>query len=130
MHALTAGSRLLGCVLIALALQPAAWAGDCQALQQQRDQLAARAMQAEVARVHALRQQLCPQQEALATADTSSGLDYGAYIRCRQQAEAQLQASQPVLYTNRHGFPLFTPEGARLAREADALAVQQQRDCN
>ncbi|MEB3302381.1 MAG: hypothetical protein VKN56_10490 [Cyanobacteriota bacterium] len=110
----------------------AAWARDCQAQQQQRDQLAARSMQAEVARLHALRQTLCPQQEALATSGATEGrpaLDYGAYIRCRQQAESELQASQPVLYENRQGFTFFTPEGARMAREADALTVQQQRDC-
>jgi hypothetical protein len=124
--------RVLLPVALVFCVPVAAWGRDCQALAQQRDQVAGRAMKAEVARLHALRQTLCPQQEALATSDATEarpGLDYGSYIRCRQQAESELQASQPVLYTNRQGFTFFTPEGARMAREADALSTQLQRDC-
>ena len=115
------------------------WAVDCQQLQEQRDQLARRAMAAEVTLVHAERQRLCPQLEALATADgkttdstagASAELDYGAYIRCRERAEAQLLKSRPVLYRNTRGFPFLTPDGARLAREADALIRELQKSCS
>ena len=115
------------------------WAVDCGELQEQRDQLARRAMAAEVALVHAERQRLCPQLEALATADSkdtdstagaSAELDYGAYIRCREQAERQLTATRPVLYRNSAGFPFLTPDGARLARQADALIKARQVSCS
>ena len=115
------------------------WAVDCQQLQEQRDQLARRAMAAEVALVHSERQKLCPQLEALATADgkttestagASAELDYGAYIRCREQAELQLTATRPVLYRNSSGFPFLTPDGARLARQADALINALQASCS
>ena len=114
------------------------WALDCSPLQEQRDQVARRAMAAEVALVHAERQKLCPQLEALATAEPnatdasaalSAPLDYGAYIRCREQAETQLLQSRPVLYRNTSGFPFLTPEGARLARQADALLRELQANC-
>lgn len=115
------------------------WAVDCGQLQDQRDQLARRAMAAEVALVHAQRQTLCPQLEALATADGKTNesnaglpgqLDYGAYIRCREQAETQLMATHPVLYKNSSGFPFLTPDGARLARQADALIKAQPANCS
>jgi hypothetical protein len=60
----------------------------------------------------------------------ASQLDYGAYIRCREQAEMQLRASRPVLYTNHSGFPFLTPDGARLARQADALLKARQSGCS
>jgi hypothetical protein len=115
------------------------WAVDCQQLQEQRDQLARRAMAAEVALVHAERQRLCPQLEALATADPKATdasaalpaqLDYGAYIRCRERAEAQLLKSRPVLYRNTSGFPFLTSDGARQAREADSLIRELQTSCS
>jgi hypothetical protein len=115
------------------------WAVDCRQLQEQRDQLARRAMAAEVALVHAQRQKLCPQLEALATAvskttestaGASAELDYGAYIRCREQAEMQLTATRPVLYKNSSGFPFLTPDGARLARQADAQIKELQASCS
>jgi hypothetical protein len=137
--------RMYTCVRWALALPLAfvavtpSWAVDCGQLQEQRDQLARRAMAAEVALVHAQRQRVCPQLEALATADgktneSSAGLpvqlDYGAYIRCRQLAEMQLTATRPVLYRTSAGFPFLTPDGARLARQADALIKALQVNCS
>jgi hypothetical protein len=130
--------RLALATLLFVGISGPTWALDCQQLQEQRDQLARRAIAAEVALVHAERQRLCPQLEALATPDSkatdstagaSAELDYGAYIGCRQHAEAQLLQSRPVLYKNTAGFPLLTVEGARLAREADALIMQLQASC-
>lgn len=124
---------------LAFGLGAPSWAVTCLQLHEQRDQLARRAMAAEVALVHAERQRLCPQLEALATADrkatdstgdASAELDYGAYIRCREQAEMQLTATRPVLYRNSSGFPLLTPDGARLARQADALIKAWQASCS
>jgi len=117
---------------------PVGAADPCRALKEQRDQLARQAMQAEIALLHALRQRLCPQQEALATeahagaADQAIGasqLDYSAYISCRQQAEAQLQGSRSVLHRNLAGFTFYTAEGARLARQADGFQTQLDRQC-
>ena len=119
-------------LVLVLILQPAAKALDCRALTEQRDQRVRRAMQEEVVVLHELRLKLCPHQEASATAEGSASentLDYGAYIRCRQQAEVQLQNTKPVLYTNPSGFRWFTPQGARLAREADALLREMQQHC-
>jgi len=65
------------------------WAVHCGQLQEQRHQLARRAMAAEVALVHAERQRVCPQLEALATTDGKTNdssaespeqLNYGATI--------------------------------------------------
>ena len=131
--------RLALAMLLFISISGPTWAVDCQQLQEQRDQLARRAMAAEVALVHAERQRLCPQLEALATADgkttestagASAELDYGAYIRCRERAEAQLLKSRPVLYRNTRGFPFLTPDGARLAREADSLIRELQTSCS
>lgn len=47
---------------------PAGAAEACRALKEQRDQLARQAMQSEIALLHGIRQRLCPQQEALASA--------------------------------------------------------------
>ena len=137
--------RMYTCVRWALALPLAfgcvdpSWAVDCRQLHEQRDQLARRAMAAEVVLVHAQRQKVCPQLEALASADGKTNdssaespgqLDYGAYIRCREQAERQLTATHPVLYRNSAGFPFLTPDGARLARQADALIKALQASCS
>jgi hypothetical protein len=108
-------------------------ASDCETLRNQRDQLAAKALQAEMSLVLSIRRRLCPQVEALAeqaNANTGSNstsgevLDYGAYIRCRQQAEVQLRRTRSVLYRNRQAFSFYTPAGARLARETDELTGQ------
>ena len=130
--------RLALATLLFISIGAPTWAVNCQQLQEQRDQLARRAMAAEVALVHSERQKLCPQLEALATADgttestagASAELDYGAYIRCREQAEMQLTATRPVLYRNSSGFPFLTPDGARLARQADALINALQASCS
>jgi hypothetical protein len=110
----------------------AAWAGpDCAALQQQQQALLQRAHQAEVQLVQAERRRICPQQEALAEqlqagslgSHAEAQLNFGAYSSCRQQAEVALQRRRPVLYRNARGLPHYTPEGARLAREAAALSA-------
>ena len=114
-----------------LAVAPLAAAEDCRSLREQRDQLASQAMQAEIVLLHALRQRLCPQQEAEATqANAQAPLDYGTYIRCRERAEAQLQRSRPVLHRNRLGFTYYTADGARSAQQADALQVSIDRLCS
>ncbi len=134
-----ASVRWLVMLPLAVGFGAPSWAVHCQQLQEQRDQLARRAMGAEVALVHAERQRLCPQLEALATADLKASdasaalprqLDYGAYIRCREQAEMQLTATRPVLYRNSSGFPFLTPDGARLAHQADALIKELQASCS
>lgn len=109
----------------------------CQALRAQRDQVAREAMEAEIALVHSVRQRLCAQEETLAeqanaqAAQPSTGphLNYKAYIHCRQRAEALLQRSRPVLYRNRLGFIFYTPAGASLARQSDALWQRQRDTC-
>jgi len=113
----------------------------CPALREQRDQFATRAMRAEIALVQTIRRRLCPREEALAeqahasgtaTGDTSTQaapLDFGAYIRCRQQAEGLLGRTHPVLYTNRQQFVFYSAEGARLARAADGLLPQLNAAC-
>ncbi|MEY4359040.1 MAG: hypothetical protein RLZZ631_526 [Cyanobacteriota bacterium] len=111
---------LIGSVSVAGLAAPAADV-TCRVLKEQRDLLARQAFEAEIAVLHRLRLQICPRQE---TADQSE-LDYGAYVRCRHQAEAQLERSRPVLYRNSLGFTYYTPAGARLARQADALIQQQ-----
>jgi hypothetical protein len=127
----------LAAVLLLQAQSPAWSAADCRPLLEQRDRLAGAAMQAEIALLHGIRQRLCPRQEAIAVeanalaASQAGGaqLDYTAYIRCREQAEAELQRSRPVLYRNRRGFTFYTQTGADLAREADGLQEQGERAC-
>jgi hypothetical protein len=103
-------------------------APDCLALKGQRDQLARRAMTAEITLLHAFRQRLCP--KALASGTTArEPFNYETYIRCREQAELQLQRSRPVLYLNVRGFTYYTPEGSRLAREADGVKELVERTC-
>jgi hypothetical protein len=130
------GLQLIGLVATAL-LAPALAATECRALRDRRDQLSRAAMQAEIDLVQATRRQLCPAQELLAEqADADDGepradteLDFSAYIRCRQQAEARLQRTRPILYRNQRGFLYYTSEGARLATAADALREQIERSC-
>ena len=110
---------LISSVSVAGWMAPAA-AVDCRVMKEQRDLLAREAFEAEVAVLRRLRLQICPRQE---TADQSE-LDYGAYVRCRHQAEAQLERTRPVLYRNSLGFTYYTPAGARLARQADALMTE------
>lgn len=130
------GLRLIGLLATAL-LAPALAATECRALRDRRDELSRAAMQAEIDLVQATRRQLCPRQELLAEqANAEDGapgggteLDFSAYIRCRQQAEAQLRRSRPILYRNQRGFPYYTTEGARLATAADALREPIERSC-
>lgn len=121
-----------------LLVLPARAATPCQALKEQRDQVARDAMQAEIALVHSVRLRLCPQEETLAEQanalaagpSTAPQLNYGAYIRCRQRAEALLQRSRPVLYRNLLGFSFYTPAGAALARQSDALQQRLRNTCS
>jgi hypothetical protein len=139
----TRASSLLAALVL---ISAPAWAGpDCQALRQQRDQRARAAMQAEIALLQRVRQRLCPREEALATAANAGAeqppqegpqeeppeqpLDYGAYIRCREQAETELRRSRPVLHRNQRGFTFYTAEGARLAAEADGVQEQLRGRC-
>lgn len=55
--------------------------------------------------------------------NASGALDVDAYIRCRATTEALRKRTRPVLYTNRKGFFFYTAQGARLARDADALSA-------
>jgi hypothetical protein len=100
-------------------------------------------MQAEISLVMSLRRQLCAREDAAAeqahaeplqpSPEPRSGavprLDYAAYIRCRQQAEALLRRGKPVLYRNGRGFVFYTPAGADLARAADALQPEINQAC-
>lgn len=122
---------------MAMALAPALALDDCRALKELRDQWMQQAMQAEIILLQSIRQRFCPREEAQAAAANAlapgqgagTALDYSAYIRCRQRAEAHLQRSRPVLYRNLRGFAFFTPQGARLAAEADGLQQQHDRRC-
>ncbi|QBE68690.1 hypothetical protein SynWH8101_1102 [Synechococcus sp. WH 8101] len=112
----------------------------CLRLQEQRDHRARQAWREEVKLVHQRRLQLCPQLESLAYQGTETTakdqsqselnrLDYGAYARCRRQAEVDLKASKPVLYINNQNVPFFTVSGAEAARKADALRKAAQNAC-
>ena len=119
---------------------------ECRNLRERRNQLAAEAMQAEIALVQATRMDICPQQERLAeranaqaqasTADQPSAqpervdLDYTAYLECRRQAEERLRRSRTILYTNQRGFTFYTVNGARLAREADGMQLRLSASCD
>jgi hypothetical protein len=121
----------------AMAVAPALAQPDCRALKEQRDQRMHQAMQAEIALLQTIRTRLCPAEEAQAAAANAlapghaagTPLDYSAYIRCRQRAEARLQRSRPVLHRNLRGFAFYTPEGARLASDADGLQLEHERRC-
>lgn len=151
MRASLAAALLAALLPLPVLAQPLGVAA-CRELRQRRDQLAAEAMQAELALVIATRRRLCPQQEALAeqaNAGTSAAgasgaaatgpldrlqaatpdLDYSAYLQCRRQAEQQLRRSRVVLYSNRNGFSFYTRDGARLAREADVWQQRHQASC-
>jgi hypothetical protein len=129
---------VLGAVCTSLLIITAAQAApDCLVLKGQRDHLARRAMTAEINLLHSLRQRLCPGDEERATQSNALGsgmtarepFDYEAYIRCREKAEIQLQRGRPVLYRNLHGFTYYTPEGSRLARDADGVQELVDRTC-
>lgn len=109
---------------VSLLLTTAARAdGPCGELLQRHDALVRQAHAAEVALVQATRRTLCPRLENEAEHPQSEGppFDYGAYNQCRLQAEELLARQQRVLHRNHQGLPYYSREGARLAREADAL---------
>lgn len=113
-------------MLVAAAL-PGFAEPNCAQLLDGQQKLATEAMRAEMPLVLATRRRLCPEVEAQAEhpeAAASGALDVDAYIRCRTNTEALLKRTRPVLYTNRKGFIFYTAQGARLAREADALAAE------
>lgn len=140
---------LLSALLPLQALAQPLGVSACRGLRERRNQLAAEAMQAEIALVLAMRRRLCPRQEALAeqananagaggpgdgpaaTPDASGqgDLDYTAYLQCRQQAEARLRRTQVILYTNARGFTFYTRDGARLAREAEDWQQRLRASC-
>lgn len=113
----------------------AAEGGECRWRRQQRDALASAAMEQEIALARTLRGRLCPDlaaraEEANAKDGRYGPIDYGAWSRCRLQAERQLEASRPVHYRNSQGFTFYTSEGAILARQADEhLRDLQERHC-
>lgn len=108
---------------------------ECRWRRQQRDALASAAMEQEIALARTLRGRLCPDLAARAEgANAKDGqyapIDYGAWSRCRLQAERQLEASRPVRYRNSQGFTFYTSEGATLARQADEhLRDLKERRC-
>lgn len=90
----------------------------CEALRAALEQALRQALAAETALLSRTRREICPDLEALAEAPA---LDFGALRACRQEAERQVQSRWPLLYTDQARFRYFTPAGAALAREADAL---------
>lgn len=90
----------------------------CEALRSALEQALRQALAAETALLSRTRREICPDLEALAEAPA---LDFGALRACRQEAERQVQSRWPLLYTDQARFRYFTPAGAALAREADAL---------
>lgn len=102
----------------------------CRPWREQRDALATAAMTAELQLVHQIRLELCPALERQAQRanalerDYGDNLDFQALLDCRHRAEERLRSGRPVLYRNRQGFIFYTPAGAALARQADALQQQ------
>jgi hypothetical protein len=112
----------------------------CEALRAALEQALRQALAAETALLSRTRREICPDLEALAEgpavvppvaagskaagaagAAAAPALDFGALRACRQEAERQVQSRWPLLYTDQARFRYFTPAGAALAREADAL---------
>lgn len=105
---------------------------NCRQRRLQRDDLASRSMQAEIVLLQELRDRICPvlrrQADAANAANpqanrTGESIDYQALLLCRRRAEQLLERTRPVLYRNRLGFLYYTPSGAALARQADAVAL-------
>ncbi|MEB3262743.1 MAG: hypothetical protein VKJ66_00050 [Synechococcus sp.] len=141
--------RLLGGVLLALA-PAAALAADaerCGGLLDRRHSLAARAMAEEIRLAGSVRERLCPElnrraDAANANPEAAAGpadgsvdgsspqqppFDYGAFLECRHQAEAELARTHRVLHRNRLGFPFYTEAGAAWARASDQLLEERAR---
>jgi hypothetical protein len=110
----------------------------CRLLRSQRDGLAFGAMDQEIALVRSIRARICPdlarEAEAANARDLgyarSEAFDYAAWNRCRLKAEEGLRGSQPSRYRNQQGFVFYTPQGARLAEQADHLSASlKASDC-
>lgn len=100
----------------------------CYALRDQRDAISAEAMKHEIALARTYRERICPvlskqADGANAKDQTFTTLDYSALIQCRRHAEQDLERSHSVIYRNSQGFTFYTPAGALLARQADALRM-------
>lgn len=107
----------------------------CEALRAALEQVLRQALAAETALLSRTRREICPDLEAPAVVPPVAGtskaagagtaeapaIDFGALRACRQEAERQVQSRWPLLYTDQARFRYFTPAGAALAREADAL---------
>jgi hypothetical protein len=125
------GSALLTLLVMHQGVACAADAGECRRMRNERDRLAADAMEREVALTRRYRERLCPElssQAELANARDGvyAPIDFAAWSACRRRAERALEASQPVRYRNLHGFTFYTLQGAALARQADDLDRQRQ----
>lgn len=105
--------------------------GECRALRQQRDALATAAMEHELALARRFRERLCPDLAARAEGANAvdgiyGSIDFGAWSRCRVEAERRLEQSHRVRYRSSQGFTYYTPEGAALARQADELRGRRE----
>jgi hypothetical protein len=105
--------------------------GECRALRQQRDALATAAMEQELALARLFREHLCPDlavraEGANALDGIYRSIDFGAWSRCRVEAERRLEQSHRLRYRNSQGFTYYTPEGAALARLADELRRRRE----
>jgi hypothetical protein len=115
----------------------AAGLGTCLDLRERRDELARRAMAAELVLVRQSREQICPALTRAAEAANADSPGYGngaaalidlqALRDCRQAAEQRLERRNRVRYRNRLGFTFYTPSGAALAAEADRVAGELAR---
>lgn len=104
---------------------------DCRALRLRRDALASAAMEQEIALARTFRERLCPDlaeraEGANALEGDDRPLDFGAWSRCRVEAERQLEQSHRVRYRNSQGFTFYTPRGAALARQADGVSRRRE----
>jgi hypothetical protein len=115
--------------LLALSLTPvrATEPATCQPLRDQRDALASQAMEQEIALVHSYRLRRCPaltrQADGANALDRQfPAIDFNALLACRRGAERDLERHERRLHRNRLGFWFYTPQGAALARQADALS--------
>lgn len=107
-------------------------ASHCRTLKDERDRLAREAMRMEIALVEQYRDRICPAlnrqaQRANAEDRAFTPLDFTALLRCRDQAERQLEQERPVLARNSLGFTFYTAAGAAAAHQADQRRAQLSR---
>lgn len=98
----------------------------CRRLRSQRDDLAARAMEQELALVRAYRKRICPRLALLAEGANAEDqryapINYASWSQCRLDAERALERSHPLRYRNGQGFTFYTESGGELAVQADRL---------